>query len=131
MVLPCCRGSLRSGHGAQGQFMVWSFWRDSCGLAGQDREGILAPMTDLDCMSAWKTNSKALMVVAAALCGNLGSSGVLAGEANWPQFRGAGARGVTSSTNLAEHWSRSENVAWKAEIRSEERRVGKESRSRR
>src|ERR1035438_5258012 len=23
MVLPCCRGSLRSGHGAQGQFMVW------------------------------------------------------------------------------------------------------------
>ena len=56
------------------------------------------------------------MVVAAALCGNLGSSGVLAGEANWPQFRGAGARGVTSSTNLAEHWSASENVAWKAEI---------------
>jgi outer membrane protein assembly factor BamB len=68
-------------------------------------------------MSVRKSNAKALMVmVAAALCGGLNSSGLLAGEANWPQFRGPGARGITASTNLPEHWSASENVAWKAEI---------------
>jgi len=37
-------------------------------------------------------------------------------EANWPQFRGPGARGVSSNTNLPEEWSATENVAWKAEI---------------
>jgi outer membrane protein assembly factor BamB len=56
------------------------------------------------------------MMVAATLCGGLTSSGVFAGEANWPQFRGAGARGVTANTNVPEVWSASENVAWKAEI---------------
>jgi outer membrane protein assembly factor BamB len=62
-------------------------------------------------------NSKALKVmVAAALYGSLNSSGLLAGEANWPQFRGPGARGISTNTNLPEHWSASENVAWKAQI---------------
>jgi outer membrane protein assembly factor BamB len=56
------------------------------------------------------------MMVAATLCGGLTSTGVFAGEANWPQFRGAGARGVTTNTNVPEVWSASENVAWKAEI---------------
>ena len=37
-------------------------------------------------------------------------------DANWPQFRGPGARGVGASTNLPERWSATENVAWKAEI---------------
>src|SRR6266568_3161973 len=37
-------------------------------------------------------------------------------EANWPQFRGPGARGLGASSNLPEHWSATENVAWKAEI---------------
>jgi outer membrane protein assembly factor BamB len=87
-----------------------------CGLAEQDQAGNIALMTNLDCLSAWKLNSKALMVVAATLCGDLGSPSVLAGEANWPQFRGPGARGITTSTNVPEHWSTSENVAWKAEI---------------
>jgi outer membrane protein assembly factor BamB len=59
---------------------------------------------------------KVLTVSAAALCSTLGLSAVLAGEANWPQFRGQGARGITTSTNLPERWSASENVAWKAEI---------------
>ena len=62
-------------------------------------------------------NSKALMVmVAAALCGGLNSSGLLAEEANWPQFRGPGARGMTTNTNLPDHWSATETVAWKAGI---------------
>jgi outer membrane protein assembly factor BamB len=37
-------------------------------------------------------------------------------EANWPQFRGTGARGVATNASLPEHWSATENVAWKAEI---------------
>ncbi|MGO8925320.1 MAG: PQQ-binding-like beta-propeller repeat protein [Limisphaerales bacterium] len=74
-------------------------------------------MTYLDCMSAWKLNSKALIIVAAAaLGGGLNLPGLLAEEVNWPQFRGPGARGITTNTNLPEHWSASENVAWKAEI---------------
>jgi outer membrane protein assembly factor BamB len=58
----------------------------------------------------------ALMVVAVTLCGGPGSSGARAGDANWPQFRGPGARGITTNTSVPEHWSASENVAWKAEI---------------
>ena len=74
-------------------------------------------MTGYDCMSVWEMKSKALAaLVAAALCGVPGSSDALAREANWPQFRGPGARGITTNTNLPEHWSASENVAWKAEI---------------
>jgi len=62
-------------------------------------------------------NSKALMVmVAAALCGGLNSSGLLAEEANWPQFRGPGVRGMTTNTNPPDHWSATETVAWKAGI---------------
>ena len=62
-------------------------------------------------------NSKALVVVTVGLLwSGLASSGVLAREANWPQFRGPGARGISTSTNLPEQWSATENVAWKAEI---------------
>jgi outer membrane protein assembly factor BamB len=35
---------------------------------------------------------------------------------NWPQFRGADARGVLDSDNLPATWSATENVAWKADI---------------
>src|ERR1035438_591116 len=87
------------------------------GLAGQDSGGIIELMTGYDCMSVWEMKSKALAaLVAAALCGVPGSSDALAREANWPQFRGPGARGITTNTNLPERWSASENVAWKAEI---------------
>src|SRR5947208_1055333 len=37
-------------------------------------------------------------------------------EANWPQFRGADGRGVATNANFPEHWSATENVAWKTEI---------------
>src|ERR1019366_4541974 len=86
------------------------------GLAGQVWESNITAMIDLNCLSARRMKSTALMVVVATLCGGLGSPGARAGEANWPQFRGPGARGITTNTNVPEHWSAAENVAWKAEI---------------
>lgn len=35
---------------------------------------------------------------------------------NWPQFRGPGARGVADGATFPEHWSASENVAWKTDL---------------
>jgi len=37
-------------------------------------------------------------------------------EANWLQFRGPGALGVSENRNLPDTWSTNQNVAWKAEI---------------
>jgi outer membrane protein assembly factor BamB len=37
-------------------------------------------------------------------------------DANWPQFRGPNAAGVSASTNLPETWSATENVAWKTDL---------------
>lgn len=34
----------------------------------------------------------------------------------WPQFRGPNARGIAEGANLPDHWSATENVAWKCEI---------------
>lgn len=56
------------------------------------------------------------MIIAATALACLKTVGVWAVEANWPQFRGPGARGVAGSTALPEHWSATENVAWKAAI---------------
>lgn len=39
-----------------------------------------------------------------------------AGSADWPQFRGRGARGVAEHPGLPERWSTSENVEWKIEV---------------
>jgi outer membrane protein assembly factor BamB len=36
--------------------------------------------------------------------------------ANWPQFRGPGALGVSDHANLPDRWSTNENVAWKVEV---------------
>ncbi|HEX8313335.1 MAG TPA: PQQ-binding-like beta-propeller repeat protein, partial [Chthoniobacteraceae bacterium] len=36
--------------------------------------------------------------------------------AEWPQFRGPGARGVSDAPGLPKTWSATENVAWKAEV---------------
>ena len=38
------------------------------------------------------------------------------GAANWPQFRGLGARGVAANRDLPDRWSATENVAWRTEI---------------
>src|SRR5262249_714918 len=39
-----------------------------------------------------------------------------AAQDNWPQFRGAQSMGVATSSNLPEHWSATENVAWKTDL---------------
>jgi outer membrane protein assembly factor BamB len=41
---------------------------------------------------------------------------VPSGAQNWPQFRGAGSRGVSESDRLPDRWSATENVAWKTDI---------------
>ena len=35
---------------------------------------------------------------------------------NWPQFRGADAMGFMPGVKLADHWSTTENVAWKTDL---------------
>ena len=37
-------------------------------------------------------------------------------ENNWPQFRGADARGVSNNEGLPVKWSATENVAWKTDL---------------
>ena len=37
-------------------------------------------------------------------------------NANWPQFRGPDGAGISASTNLPDHWSATENVAWKTDL---------------
>lgn len=39
-----------------------------------------------------------------------------AADNNWPQFRGAAARGVSDNNNLPVKWSTTENVEWKADL---------------
>jgi len=54
-----------------------------------------------------------LQIFAAVVCMCHSSRG--ANQANWPQFRGEGARGVATGT-LTERWSATENVAWKTDL---------------
>lgn len=37
-------------------------------------------------------------------------------QEHWPQFRGPGARGVASGTDLPDSWSATENIAWKTDV---------------
>ncbi|HEY2894896.1 MAG TPA: PQQ-binding-like beta-propeller repeat protein, partial [Pirellulales bacterium] len=37
-------------------------------------------------------------------------------QENWPQFRGADSRGISERSDLADHWSPTENVEWKTDI---------------
>jgi outer membrane protein assembly factor BamB len=73
-------------------------------------------MTTLAFRLNWNTDSTVLVLATATLWVGLASPHVLAGDANWPQFRGPGARGISTNASFPEHWSASENVAWKAEI---------------
>ena len=52
----------------------------------------------------------------AVVLGGLNLPAAPSPEGNWPQFRGTGARGVGTNARLPEHWSATENVAWKAEL---------------
>jgi outer membrane protein assembly factor BamB len=37
-------------------------------------------------------------------------------QTNWPQFRGPESRGVADNDALPDHWSATENIAWKTDI---------------
>lgn len=60
--------------------------------------------------------SSPILIGAALLLGGLNAPGAADPAGNWPQFRGPGARGVAANPDVPDHWSASENVAWKAEI---------------
>ncbi len=57
-----------------------------------------------------------LLILTAIIVTELKSLGARSDGANWPQFRGPDARGVAANAYLADHWSATENVEWKAEI---------------
>ena len=48
----------------------------------------------------------------------LGLPGAVFGQTgeHWPQFRGPEARGLAIGPNLPDHWSATENIAWKTEV---------------
>src|SRR5262245_36091478 len=50
-----------------------------------------------------------------ALC-LLVSSVALADDANWPQFRGAGSRGIAADAGRTDTWSSTDHVAWQRDI---------------
>lgn len=53
------------------------------------------------------------IVLFTAACLSLPVTGL---AADWPQFRGPGARGVAEGATFPDRWSTTENVAWKVEI---------------
>jgi outer membrane protein assembly factor BamB len=57
------------------------------------------------------------ILIASVFFAVAGTAATLRAQDNWPQFRGADSRGVSTSSNMADHWSTTENVAWKAEIK--------------
>lgn len=50
------------------------------------------------------------------LCQAGGLSAKASGDADWPQFRGPGARGFSTNAGLPDRWSATENVAWKTDL---------------
>ena len=49
-------------------------------------------------------------------CGVMVGSGLVAGQENWPQFRGVAAGVVPDDPNLPETWSETDNVVWATDI---------------
>src|SRR5262245_41691422 len=59
--------------------------------------------------------------IAALVFGSLVAAGGVsllegAGVSNWPQFRGLSGGVIPDDPQLPEHWSRTENIAWKADV---------------
>ena len=57
-----------------------------------------------------------ILIVCLFPLSDLRSSAFVDDDANWPQWRGPGASGVSDEKNLPTEWSESQNVVWKAEI---------------
>ncbi len=57
-----------------------------------------------------------LLLILGVVPGTFAAQPPQGADANWPQFRGLGARGVGLNHQLPEKWSATENVAWKRDI---------------
>ncbi len=55
-------------------------------------------------------------LAAATLSVVLAGVSAVAGDDDWPQFRGPGARGVSPAAMLPERWDANHNVAWRREV---------------
>lgn len=55
-------------------------------------------------------------ITALLVLGCFFGAGVFAGDDNWPQFRGPGARGIAEGNKQPDRWSPTENVAWKTDL---------------
>lgn len=66
--------------------------------------------TILVTVAKWPPLAGTLLLLVAASAIGADSS------ANWPQFSGPGALGVTDHPNLPHGWNTNENVAWKLEV---------------
>jgi outer membrane protein assembly factor BamB len=73
-------------------------------------------MSTVDSIPALKTNTGLLVLAVVTVSCGMVPPNALAGQANWPQFRGMGARGLSTNASFPDQWSATENIAWKAEI---------------
>lgn len=58
---------------------------------------------------------KHLLILVAVLTTCYQASGPVTAE-NWPQWRGPDGTGISSETGLATHWSRQQNIKWRAAL---------------
>jgi len=65
-------------------------------------------------VSPMKPRNFLALLICLALPGRLPA--VVNDDANWPQFRGPNASGVSTNANLPDKWSATENVAWKTDL---------------
>jgi outer membrane protein assembly factor BamB len=61
---------------------------------------------------------KIRIIIALLLClvAPTRSQTTVAADANWPQFRGPNAAGISANADLPDKWSATENVAWKTDL---------------
>ena len=57
-----------------------------------------------------------LLLMLLAFASTHGGAAVAAGDNNWPQFRGPSASGASAAAAFPDHWSATENVAWKTDL---------------
>lgn len=60
--------------------------------------------------------AKTTLITFATLLASLSPLAVPASDAVWPQFLGPGSRAISTNAGLPDHWSATENVAWKTPI---------------
>jgi outer membrane protein assembly factor BamB len=71
-------------------------------------------MKKMKVVSPMKPRNFLALLICLALPGRLPA--VVNDDANWPQFRGPNASGVSTNANPPHKWSGTENVAWKTDL---------------